>query len=349
MIDFNKTLFDLNDVIIIPCQTTHINSRKEIDTYTNNNMLPIFTAPMLDVVNNKNYKIFKDNKITPIIPRSVDIPQDDVWVAYSLTEIEDNLSDHKNDKILIDIANGHISRLHNLITTLKSNNNEVMIGNIANPKTYEILCDMNVDFCRCGIGNGAVCTTSANGAVNYPMGSLIYEINSIKKKRIDEGKFVSKVIADGGMKTFKDIIISLALGADYVMLGSMLNKALESSAETYILKITHFNPSGYRVKIDQYLKETTNEFKKGVSFEKVYRGMSTKEVQKIISDKNNLRTSEGIKIYNNVEYTIEQWIDNFKDYLSSAMSYTNKETLENFIGNVELGFITEQSYKRFYK
>jgi len=75
--------------------------------------------------------------------------------------------------------------------------------------------------------------------------------------------------------------------------------------------------------------------------------MSTKEVQKKWGGK-NLTTSEGIVKYNQVEYTLGSWIDNFKDYLKSAMSYTNSLTLEEFKDS-EFIFITENALKRFNK
>ena len=55
---------------------------------------------------------------------------------------------------------------------------------------------------------------------------------------------------------------------------------------------------------------------------KKYRGMSTKAVQRSWG-KTNLVTAEGITKYQRVEYTLEQWTENFKDYLRSAMSYCN--------------------------
>ena len=75
--------------------------------------------------------------------------------------------------------------------------------------------------------------------------------------------------------------------------------------------------------------------------------MSTKEVQ-IKWGRTNLKTSEGITKINNVEYTIEQWTENFTDYLKSAMSYTGSKTLDEFRES-EFVFITENALKRFNK
>jgi hypothetical protein len=50
-----------------------------------------------------------------------------------------------------------------------------------------------------------------------------------------------------------------------------------------------------------------------------------------------------------VEYTLEGWVENFKSYLSSAMSYSNAATLQEFIGNAKWNMITSNSLNRFKK
>lgn len=75
--------------------------------------------------------------------------------------------------------------------------------------------------------------------------------------------------------------------------------------------------------------------------------MSTKEVQKKWG-RGTLKTSEGIVKTNLVEYTLDQWVENFTDYLKSAMSYTNSKTLDDFRKS-EFVFITENALKRFDK
>ena len=76
--------------------------------------------------------------------------------------------------------------------------------------------------------------------------------------------------------------------------------------------------------------------------------MSTKAVQRSWG-KSKLVTSEGITKYQKVEYTLEQWTENFKDYLRSAMSYCNAKTLDDFIGKADYIFITDAARKRFEK
>ena len=76
--------------------------------------------------------------------------------------------------------------------------------------------------------------------------------------------------------------------------------------------------------------------------------MSTKAVQRSWG-KTKLVTAEGITKYQKVEYTLDQWVKNFKEYFSSNMSYSGIKTLEDFIGEADWVFITDKARKRFEK
>ena len=76
--------------------------------------------------------------------------------------------------------------------------------------------------------------------------------------------------------------------------------------------------------------------------------MSTKEVQRKWNRK-TIKTSEGVSKKQNVEYTIEKWVENFEDYLRSAMSYVDAKTLEEFSKKAEIIKISNNAYNRFNK
>jgi len=336
--------FDWNDVSIVPETLSTIASRKEINPFYADK-LPLFTAPMDKVIDETNIKSFDDNNINICLPRNVkysSVKNDNYFYSYSLDEVI--LMLHNSDKfpkrILIDVANGHMIRLYNISKILKEkygNQIELMIGNIANPDTYREYCKIGVDYIRVGIGGGSACTTSANVSIHYPMASLISECAQYKS----EFENPTKIIADGGFKSFSDIIKALALGADYVMLGGVFNKSLESCGETFMK-----NTQNQYYQVD--FERAKNAFSAGVPIYKYYRGMSTKEVQKSWN-KNELKTGEGITKYNEVEYTLSGWCENFTDYLKSAMSYTNSRSLKEFIGEVRYEMITQNSFNRFNK
>ena len=342
----NTPKLDFNDILICPEAQTGISSRDSIDIFYPNSGLPLMTAPMDTVISSGNEHAFGTNGITTCLPRGEKTSFNGIE-SYSLSGILDKHHSKGLDKhrrYLIDTANGHISSLEEATRLIKDTYGDdvwLMVGNIANPKTYSILSNAGADAIRVGIGNGAGCLTTQQTGVGYPMASLINECRA-ESLLLEKP---AKIVADGGMKEYSDIIKALALGADYVMLGSIFNKALESSSTC--MYESHFagNPTG--------LKELTNiealeKFNEGYLIFKNFRGMSTKEVQKKWGSKST-KTSEGISEVRQVEYTLSGWTENFKHYLKSAMSYTNSKSLEEFIGECNIVKISDNSQLRFKK
>ena len=124
------------------------------------------------------------------------------------------------------------------------------------------------------------------------------------------------------------------------MIGGILNKSLESASKCYT-----YNSNQY---LETTQEESDRLFHNGVKIFKLFRGMSTKSVQSELGNK-ILKTSEGITKYNEVEYTLSGWVENFEHYLSSSMSYTGKRNLRDFIGRVDYNMITTNAFKRYNK
>lgn len=252
MIDRNIG-YGYNDLCIVPVKTSKVTSRQECFEYYSDGNLPIFASPMASVVNVSNFNLWELNNIIPILPRNIhydirlDYLKQNKWVALSLTEFEElfvNDDSFMNNasrvvKVCVDLANGHMDKLINLCKIAKDKYQDkliIMTGNIANPETYLEYCEAGIDYVRCSIGSGSCCTTASNTAVHYPIASLIDEINTIKQSRKHTydpyyDKFCTKVIADGGIRNYNDVIKALALGADYVMIGGLFAGFIESAAE----------------------------------------------------------------------------------------------------------------------
>lgn len=336
--------FDLNDIVLIPCVLSNISSRSEINIYDDNDKLPLFVAPMDTVVDDNNYKLLNNLGFNVCIPRQNPneerkIYSDDCFISYGLDELDDIINNNKElpKKVLIDVANGHSIRVYNLAKLIKEKYDVVlMVGNIANPKTIVEYDKIGVDYIRMSIGSGHACTTASNTAIYYPMGSLIRESYELKR---DLGLKI-KLIADGGFRNFSDIICGIALGADGIMVGSIINKSIDSCGDNYII-----SEHGY---INVSKNEAIEIFNNKGDIYKKYRGMSTKEVQKKWG-KTDLKTAEGINKYNKVEYTMEGWVENLIDYFKSCLSYQGFYNIDDFRGESEYVFITQNALNRFFK
>ena len=352
-----KPQFDFDDILIVPKVKTHINSRyKGIDLPSNPPYLqryPLFTAPMDTVVDETNYKEFINAGINVTLPRTIKHTDFDnkvlvhgVFISMGFEDINFELKTslrniRQDTHILIDVANGHMQKLFDYCREIKRLRPDIvlMIGNIGNPETYLWYAkNTSVNYIRVGIGNGGGCLTTKQSGVGYPMASLIQATYEVKKRflKANPGRTAPAIVADGGMKDYSDIIKALALGADYVMIGSIFNKALESCAQNYL----------YGIKINKRL--ATHFFKKGRPVKKYFRGMSTKGAQKAMG-KTSFKTSEGVTRFRRVEYHLGGWVRNFDHYLRNAMSYGNAMTLDRFIGKSEICQITTKAYDRFNK
>ena len=398
----NTKGYSYNDVTIIPSIISDINSRSECNPFVDNinNLLPIFTAPMASVVNEDNLDIFLKNGIIPIVPRNIDIERrkylinERRWVALSLKEFEDlfitNAQDRQCDSnthyfICVDIANGHMNSLYTKCEMAKELSNKlgykltIMTGNIANPDTYRWICNFNIrykmrviDFIRVGIGGGSGCITTSNVSTHYPQASLIDECYNIKKQLLLETEdILPKIIADGGIRNYDHVIKALALGADYVMIGSLFAQCIESAGEKTYKTITFKKPLRFTIErykdfeidknenwtayyTDEYITSLIEPQQSWNSIEKYnermaslkekksighinvkFFGMASSDGQKSISGEKT-KTAEGITKYLPVKFTLSGWVNNMISYLRSAMSYTDCHNLNEFIGKPTL-------------
>lgn len=378
-----ETKYTYKDLYIVPSAVSDIDSREECTPFYSNGMLPLFTAPMTTVVGIENYKLFEQNGIHSILPRPVSLDdrlyaiRNGYWAAFSLNEFEELFMNGSPDKyerpihVLVDIANGHMRKLFDDVKETKQkwgNKIVIMIGNIANPKAYEYVAECGADYVRLGIGGGFGCITTTQTGVHYPMASLILDTIEVKKDIIKRHldlcgsnefqkhlEFVSKlprIVADGGIRNFDDICKALALGADYVMIGSLFSKMYESTGtkfyetdkglqkfpEEYFENLRCENDEiwygDYKDKeYESLFKDIKNKLEKknhkiGKLY-KIYYGMASKKGQIDLKGKKE-QISEGTTKTIQIEYTMEKWVKRCIHYLRTAMSYTDCETIDEF-------------------
>lgn len=118
--------------------------------------------------------------------------------------------------ILIDVAHGHHKfvkdALKNLKQTLPSHV-DVIAGNIATATAATDLQNWGADALRVGIGGGSLCTTRVKTGFGVPNVSSLQDVAEVA---------TVPIIACGGIRTSGDIAKALAVGADSVILGSLI-------------------------------------------------------------------------------------------------------------------------------
>lgn len=126
----------------------------------------------------------------------------------------------------------HVSRTHeplNLKQFIYDLDVPVIVGGAANYTAALHLMRTGAAGVLVGFGGGAVSATRTTIGVEAPMATAIADVAEARRDYMDEsgGRYV-EVIADGGMGDSGSFIKALALGADAVMLGAPLARAVEA-------------------------------------------------------------------------------------------------------------------------
>lgn len=216
----------------------------------------------------------------------------------------------------------------------------------------EYVNDISVENNHNYIANNYIvhnCITTSNVSAHYPQASLIDECKIIKdyynenKYNKNYNRKIPAIVADGGIRNYDHVIKALALGADYVMIGSLFAQCIESAGDKYDLSSIIFNSKLWKSNTlrinnnDEWFGHMylSNAEKYIGELNVKFFGMASADGQKSISGQKT-KTAEGITKYLPVKYILSGWVNNMISYLRSAMSYCDCKTLEEFIGKQEL-------------
>ena len=139
------------------------------------------------------------------------------------------LSDAGVDIIAIDSAHGHKTDIIQSAKEMNKNiESDLLLGNIATRKAAEDILKAEINGIKVGIGPGSICTTRIVAGVGVPQLSAVSSVADVAE---DYGV---PVIADGGLRYSGDVAKALAVGANAVMVGSILAGTTESPGEMTI-------------------------------------------------------------------------------------------------------------------
>jgi len=199
--------------------------------------------------------------------------------------------------LCVDVAHGHHLNVKNAVESLKNkfgDNIDIMAGNVATAEAFSDLEDWGADVIRVGVGGGSICSTRIQTGHGIPTFHSLVMCAHIAKR--------AKIVADGGIKTAGDAVKCYAIGADFVMLGSLLAGTDESPGQ--ILQ--------------------NNEGKKY----KVYRGMASVEAQ--VDWRGKASSLEGISTTIPYKGPVSETLSMLEQNIRSGLSYSGARTLKEF-------------------
>lgn len=236
-----RRAFTFDDVALVP-QFNNVPSRTEpsAETWLTRHrkvQTPIVAANMESVINEELAEILVEYGTVPIFHRFTSFEQQKKWVLkfrdnafvstgfFTLNETRE-LLDLGAIGVCVDVAHGHAEAMLKLIKELKQTHPEkdIIAGNVCTAMGYQDLVNAGADAVKVGVGPGAACTTRIVTGFGVPQFSAIQECARIAEKlRVP-------LIADGGIKGSREVVLALAAGASTVMLGKLFSLTEESAA-----------------------------------------------------------------------------------------------------------------------
>ncbi len=139
------------------------------------------------------------------------------------------------DVVVVDSAHGHSRNVMETVKAIKKAHDiDVIAGNVATEEAARDLIRAGADAVKVGIGPGSICTTRVVAGVGVPqISAVMAAAKACRKAGVP-------LIADGGIKYSGDIAKAIAVGAQVVMLGSMLAGTDEAPGEVIIYQGRQF-------------------------------------------------------------------------------------------------------------
>lgn len=128
--------------------------------------------------------------------------------------------------VCVDIAHGHSRAVLDTVERLRKEIcTEVIAGNVCTANAASDLAIAGATAIKVGIGPGSVCSTRKVTAFGTPQFTAVQDCAEAADR------FNLPVIADGGIRGSREIILSLAAGASSVMIGGLFAKTREAAGK----------------------------------------------------------------------------------------------------------------------
>ena len=113
-------------------------------------------------------------------------------------------------------------------------------GNVVDAAGFRFLADCGADFIKVGIGGGSICITRETKGIGRGQATALIEVCRARDEYFKETGVYIPVCSDGGIVYDHHITLSLAMGADFVMLGRYFARFDESPSNKVSIGGTYY-------------------------------------------------------------------------------------------------------------
>lgn len=197
-------------------------------------------------------------------------------------------------------------------------------GNVVDGEAFRYLVEeADVDFVKVGIGGGSICITREQKGIGRGQASALIAVVAERDRYYAETGIYVPVCSDGGLANDTQIIIALAMGADFVMMGRYFAMTIESPTPRVSLGGRMYKP---------YWGEGSN------------RARNWQRYSQSANADNGMKFEEGVDAYVPIVGSVREAMSVTVAKLRSTMCNMGSLTLREFADNAVLTRISEQSF-----
>lgn len=180
------------------------------------------------------------------------------------------------DVLCIDSSDGFSVWQRNTLKHIKEKYDNVLIGagNVVDKEGFMYLVEAGADFVKVGIGGGSICITREQKGIGRGQATSVIEVAKARDEYYEKTGIYVPICSDGGIVHDYHMVLALAMGADFVMMGRYFARFDESP---------------------------TKKVKRGSSYMKEYWGEGSNRARNWqrydMGENNSLKFEEGVDSY----------------------------------------------------
>ena len=194
------------------------------------------------------------------------------------------------DVLCIDSSEGYSCWQKNTIKWIRDNYGDsvkVGAGNVVDRDGFMFLAECGADFIKVGIGGGSICITREQKGIGRGQATALIEVAAARDEYYEKTGIYVPICSDGGIVHDYHMTLSLAMGADFMMLGRYFARFDESPTNKLFVNGTYvkeyWGEGSNRARNWQRYDlggKTSLQFEEGVDSFVVYAGALHEGVEK---------------------------------------------------------------------
>ncbi len=135
------------------------------------------------------------------------------------------------DVLCIDSSDGYSEwQMETLKWIKETYNNKVLVGagNVVDPDGFNYLVNAGADFIKVGIGGGSICITREQKGIGRGQATSIIDVAKARDEYAEKTGIYVPICSDGGLVQDYHMVLALAMGADFLMMGRYFARFDES-------------------------------------------------------------------------------------------------------------------------